>query len=87
MTKRRNLDREKIELYFVYLLLAYRPILRISGLLILLYSIVVWSINSIAGFVALVVSIFLVLPSFSYQATVYLAKFGAWVWTIGKKND
>jgi hypothetical protein len=86
VTKRRNLDREKLELYFIYLLLAYRPLLRISGLLLLLYSIGALPINPKSGCIALAVAIVLVLPSYSYQVTLYLAKIGAWVGTIGKKN-
>jgi len=87
MTKKRDLDREKLELYYIYLLLAYRPLLRISGFLLLLYSILTLSINPISGCIALVVAIVLFLPSFSYHVTVYLAKIGAWVATIGKKNN
>lgn len=87
MTKRRNLDREKLELYFTYLLLAYRPLLRISGLLLLLYSIMALSIYPKSVGVALAVAIVLILPSYSYQVTLYLAKIGAWVGTLGKKNS
>jgi hypothetical protein len=86
MTKRRDPDREKLELYYVYLLLAYRPLLRISGFLVLLFSMITMSINPISGCIALGVAIVLVLPAYSYQVTVYLAKIGAWVGTIGKKK-
>ena len=87
MAKRRNKDREKLELYFIYLLLAYRPLLRISSFLLLLYSMIGLSLYPISGCVALGVAIVLILPSYSYQGTLYLAKIFAWVGTIGKKNN
>ena len=86
MPERRNLDRERLEVYFVYVLLAYRPIFRISGLLIVVYSIIVFSVSPIVGGVALGLAIFLVVPTFSFQATLYLAKFAAWTGTLFK-ND
>jgi hypothetical protein len=87
MTKRRNLDREKLELYYIYLLLAYRPLLRISGFLLFLYSMLTMSIYPISACVALGAAIVLFFPAYSYQGTVYLAKICAWVGTIGKKKS
>jgi hypothetical protein len=87
MPERRNLDRERLEVYFVYLLLAYRPLFRISGFLILGYSILVFSVSPIVGVVALGLAVTLVLPTFSYQATLYLAKAAAWTGTLLKNKD
>jgi hypothetical protein len=87
MPERRNLDRERLEVYFVYVLLAYRPIFRISGLLIVVYSILVFSVSPIVGGAALGLAITLVVPTFSFQATLYLAKIAAWTGTLLKNKD
>ena len=86
MTKRRNLDREGLEIYLLNLLLAYRPILQISGLLFLITSVVALALSPIGGSIALGVAILLVTLSYSYQATLYLAKVGAWLGTIRVNN-
>ena len=87
MTKRRNLERERLEVYLLYILLANRQLFRICGLLILLYSIVALLILPESGKVTLGLAILLNIPFYSYQGTVYLAKIGAWVGTFGKKNS
>ena len=86
MTKRRNLDREGLEVYLLNLLLAYRPMLQISGLLFLVFSVVALSLSPIVGSIALGMGIFLVTLTNSYQVTLYLAKLGAWLGTLGKNN-
>lgn len=87
MAKRRNLDRESLEVYLLNLLLAYRPIIQISGLLFLMTSVFALSMSPAVGLIALGVAIFLLLVSFSYQATLYLAKLGAWLGTLRMEND
>jgi hypothetical protein len=87
MTKRRNLDREGLEVYLLNLLLAYRPLFQISGLLLFVTSVVALSFSPFVSVITLGVAICLVILSYSYQAILYLAKFGAWVGTIGKNKD
>lgn len=87
MTKRRNLDRERLEVYLAHLLLAYRPIFQTSGWVILVYSVVAFLLSPVGGSVAFGVAIFLVLLSSSYEMTVYLAKVGAWIGTLGRHDD
>jgi hypothetical protein len=87
MTKRRNLDREGLEVYLLNLLLAYRPLFQISGLLLFVTSIVALSLSPIVGVITLGAAIYLVIISYSYQAILYLAKLGAWLGTIGKNKD
>jgi hypothetical protein len=86
MKQRRNLDREGLEVYLLNLLLAYRPIFRISAFIVLIYSVGVMSSSVIVGSVAFVVAIFLGLASYSYHRLLGLAKIGAWVGTIRKKE-
>lgn len=87
MKQRRNLDREGLEVYLLNLFLAYRPLLQISGLLLLVYAILALTTTVIVGSVALVAAIFLVILANSYQAIQYMAKIGAWVGTIRVKNQ
>jgi hypothetical protein len=87
MTKRRNLDREGLEVYLLNLLLAYRPLFQISGLLLFVTSIVALSLSPIVGVITLGAAIYLVILSYSYQAILYLAKLGTWLGTIGKNKD
>jgi hypothetical protein len=84
MKKRRNLDRERLEVYLLYLLLAYRPFFRFSALLILLSALVAWSLSPIMSSIALGTAVLLAALSYSYQAALYAAKIGAWVGTIIK---
>ena len=86
MAKRRNIDRERLEIYLLHWLLAYRPILLIGGLFVLAYSIIALFLSPIAGCITLGLAILLLLPSHSDQVTLYLAKVGAWLGTI-KGND
>ncbi|MBI9046408.1 MAG: hypothetical protein JEZ06_18100 [Anaerolineaceae bacterium] len=40
MSKKRDLDREGLEVYLINLLLAFRPYLQIGGFLLLIYALV-----------------------------------------------
>jgi hypothetical protein len=87
MTKRRQLDRERLEIYYLQLLLAFRPFIQISCLLLLVYSIPALLLSPQVGTVALGLAIFLVVITTSDQAALYLAKLGAWMGTVWKKDD
>jgi hypothetical protein len=76
-----------LEVYLLNLLLAYRPILQIGGVVLLVYAVVSIAISPKVSIVVLVLAIFLLLITFSYQATLYLAKIGAWIGTLRKNND
>jgi hypothetical protein len=86
MTKRRNLDRERLEVYYLHLLLAYRPIFQIGAFIVLVFSVAALWLSTIVSSVALGLAIFLVLLSYSYPVALYLAKMGAWMATVWK-ND
>ncbi len=81
MSNRRRLERELLEYYLVYLILAYRRLILIVGLLLLAFGITTIFVNRIVGFAALLPAIFLLLLSNSYNAVVYTAQLVAWIAT------
>ena len=87
MSNRRRLARERLEYYLVYLILAYRHLILIIGLLLLVYAIATIFVNRISGFVALLLAFFLLLLSNSYNVVVYTARLGAWIGTFWKYDD
>lgn len=87
MSNRRWLDRERLEYYLTYLILAYRRLIFIAGLLLLIYAITTMFINIYGGITALISAIYLLLLSNSYNITVYTARLGAWMGTLWRQDD
>jgi hypothetical protein len=87
MSNRRRLARERLEIYLVHLLLAYRRLIFIVGLLLMMYAIATLFINSLVGFAALLPAAYLLLVSSSYNVTLYTARLGAWIGTLGREKD
>jgi len=87
MSNRRRLDRERLEYYLTYLILAYRRLIFIVGLLLLVYAIAIMFINPSGGIVVLIPAIYLLMLSNSYNVTVYTARLGAWIGTLWKSDD
>ena len=87
MFNRRRLARERLEYYLVYLILAYRRLILIVGLLLLVFAIANIFLNRIAGFAALLPAIFLLLLGNSYNAVVYTARLVAWFATLWRQED
>jgi hypothetical protein len=87
MFNRRRLARERLEIYLVHLLLAFRPLILISGLLLLAYVFVTVFVYPFAGYVVLVPSVYLILLGSSYNIALYTARLGAWIGTIGRHDD
>ena len=85
MSQRKRLDREGLEFYLLNLLLIYRPLLWVSGVVILLYAIVTFFLYPLGGIIALVAAIFLILITLSFPLTLRVAKLGAWLGTLGEK--
>ena len=82
MTNKRNIDRERLEVYLLHLLLSFRPMLQLGGLILLIASLVAFGPSPLLGCIVLGLALFLLLPTFSYQMTLYLARLGAWVGTL-----
>jgi len=87
MSNRRRLARERLEYYLVYLILAYRPLVLIVGLLLLVFAIAIIFLNRIAGFADLFPAIFMLLLGNSYNAVVYTARLVAWSATLWRQED
>ena len=86
MSQRKRLKREGLEFYLLNILLIYRPLLRISGVLFLVYAIATISSYPLGSLTAMAVAVFLFLLTFSFSLTLRVAKFGAWLGTIGRKE-
>ena len=82
MSNRRRLARERLEIYLVHLLLAYRRFIFIAGLFLLLYSLAALVYSSMLGFASLIPALYLLLLSNSYPVTLYTARLGAWIGTL-----
>jgi len=87
MSNRRRLARERLEIYLVHLILAYRQLIFITGLLLLVYAIATLLTRSLAGNVILLPAIFLLLLSNLYNVAVYTARLGAWMVTLWMRDD
>jgi hypothetical protein len=87
MSNRRRLARERLEYYLVYLILAYRRLILIIGLLLLVFAIATIFLNRIIGFAALFPALFLFLLGNSYNFVVYTARLGAWIATLWRQED
>jgi len=87
MSKKRNLDKEGLEVYFLNLLLAYRPLLQIYGIILIIFSVVIISNSPTASFITLSLGVILILTVYSYKATLIIAKFGAWLGTAFHNGD
>jgi len=87
MSNRRRLDRERLEYYLTYLILVYRRLIFIAGLLLLIYVFMTMFINLPGSIVALIPAIYLLLLSNSYNLTVYTARLGAWIGTLWRYDN
>jgi hypothetical protein len=73
MSNRRRLARERLEYYLVYLLLAYRRLILIAGLLLLVYAITSMFVNLSVGITISLPAIYLLLLGNSYNVALYTA--------------
>ena len=87
MSNRRRLARERLEIYLVHLILMYRRLTFIVGLLLLVYALATIFVNRIAGFAALFPAIFLLLLGNSYNVVVYIGRLVAWIATLWRQED
>jgi hypothetical protein len=87
MSNRRRLARERLEVYLVYLMLMYRPLILIGGVLLLMYAFVALLMSSMMGYAALIPALFLLLLGNSYNAVLYTARIGAWIGTLWRHDE
>ena len=86
MSNRRRLARERLEYYLAYLLLAYRRLILIVGMLLLVYALMVMITFPLAGLATAFPAIYLLLLGNSYTVVIYTARLGAWIGTLWR-ND
>jgi len=87
MSNRRRLARERLEIYLVHLLLAYRRLFIIIALLMLAYATAILFINLLLGIITLLPALYLLLLSNSYNVALYTARLAAWIGTLGSQDD
>ncbi len=87
MFNRRRLERERLEYYLVYLILAYRRPILIVGLSLLVFASATIFLNRIAGSAALFPAVFLLLLGYSYNVVVCTARLVAWISTLWRQED
>ena len=87
MSNRRRLRRESLEIYLVHLILAYRPLIVVVGLLLLVYAIATLFKYPLAGYVILVPAIYLLLLGNSFNVVIFTARLGAWMATLRRHDD
>jgi len=87
MSTRRRLARERLEIYLVYLILAYQRLILISGLIMLAFGIAAMFTNLLVACMMLVSAIFLLLVGASYNVALFTARLAAWIGTLGRQDD
>ena len=87
MSNRRRLARERLEIYLVHLLMAYRRLIFVVGLLMLAYAAVVLLMKPLLGIIALLPALYLLLLGNSYNIILYTARLAAWIGTLDEQDD
>jgi hypothetical protein len=87
MSQRRRLARERLEVYYVNLLLVFRPLLIIVGILLFGYAILTIGSSLVVGGIVGILAVLTLLMGNFYPAVVFAAKVAAWVVTVGRKED
>ena len=71
----------------VYLIMAYRRLILLAGLGMLVYALAVLFMNLAIGYFLLAPAVFLLLLSNSFNAVLYTARLVAWIVTLWLRDD
>jgi hypothetical protein len=85
MFNRRKLDRERMEVYLMYIFMAYRRWIFICGLLLLILAMAVMLRSVTTGSLLMLLAFPPLLMGVSYSAILFMARLGAWMATVGRK--
>ena len=85
MSNRKRLAREKLEIYLVYLILAYRRLALLCGVLLAAYGVLILPVNPLAGMVSMALAGMTLLLNSSFRAVQFIAQLGAWLGTLGRE--
>lgn len=83
---KRDLDREGLEVYLVYLLMAARSWLAAGGALLTVYAAALSRISTLAASIAFGFSLLLFMMAVSFKFVQWIAHFAAWIGTRGKQD-
>ncbi len=86
VSKKRNLDRERLEVILMHILMRFRHYLMVFGLILLVLSVLFTTVNTQISMAGILIGLLLLMPFFSFQFILYTAKVGAWLGTLGKNN-
>lgn len=86
MFDRKKLYRERLEIYLVYALRAWRPFFMLAGVTGVLYSLYILNMAFVVGSILLFVSFLPLLLVFSDALIIPSARFLAWAATFFKKD-
>jgi hypothetical protein len=81
----RHTDRERLEVMFMTILMAFRPILFIGGCILLVYAMAASIVYPVITGIAMGLALALFLMVISDRFTLYTARLGAWLVTIGRR--
>lgn len=87
MSERKRLARERLQVYYATLLMAYRPLILICGILLFVYAFMTIAHSLWSGVVIGILAVSCLLLGNSYPLVVFAAKLAAWVVTVGRKKD
>lgn len=82
----RHSDKERWEVYLTMILLRARPFIFVGALILLLYGIAALSAYPVVGVIGLILALLLLLMVVYDWATLYVARFGAWLITLGRNG-
>jgi hypothetical protein len=82
----RHTDKERWEVYLTMILLRMRPFIFIGAVILLFYGIAALSAYPVVGGIALILALLLLLIVVYDWATLYVARFGAWLITFDRDN-
>jgi hypothetical protein len=87
MYNRRRLMQERLQVYLVTVILKYRKLIMITGLLLLAYALAIVFTLPLASYAVLLPAVFLLLLCSSYKVVVITARLGARIGTLWGKDE
>jgi hypothetical protein len=87
MSNRRRLARERLEIYLVHLLLMYRPLTWVCGILLLVYALLIMIARPLSGLLVLLPALYLLLLGNYFGVVLQTAKLVAWIAALWRYDD
>lgn len=87
MSNKRDLDREGLEVYMLHILLATRQYFLFLGLLLMVFAASTFRFSTLIGSIAFLVAVVVLLLAVSFKFAVWTARAGAWLGTLGMRNN